>query len=176
MECVNLKGFLRRARPYERWPAPLNPALRDAVVLSGVSIIVMVAILLIRPSWLPLANWAFARFPGLHTFLLTVNLLSALVYVALWFCTTGLRSGRAIWHRVALGVSLIGAIDGFIIGLKLLALTYGRLFGGLIEEQVRTMRELLNLAQTNSAHIPVLFGALLLWIGFIVILSSLDST
>lgn len=125
MEPVNLKGFLRRATPYERWPAPLNPTLCDAVVLSGVSIIVMIVILLVRPSWLPMAGWAFARFPGLRTFLLTVNLLSALVYIVLWIKTRGLSFGRAIWHQVAFAEATIGAMNSFIIGLKLTALIWG---------------------------------------------------
>jgi hypothetical protein len=119
VECVNLKGFLRRATPYEHWPAPLNPTLRDAVVFSRVSIIVMVAILLIRPSWLPFANWAFARLPGSHSFLLALNLFSALVYIVLWFRTKGLRSGRALWHKVAFAETVIGAMNGFIVSLTL---------------------------------------------------------
>jgi len=147
VEYVNLKGFLRRATPYERWPAPLNPTLRDAVVLSGVSIIAMVAILLFWPSWLPLANRVFARLPDSRSFLLALELFSALVYVVLWFYTKGLRSGRAIWHRVAFGVSTIGAINGFIIGLKLMFLVYGALIGGYIRRMQNLVQELLILVQ-----------------------------
>lgn len=126
METVNLEGFLHRATPYERWRAPLDPRLRQAVILSGISIATTLVALWTLPTLLSLSDSDFflvlgPQFGGVlaamyqaRPLLVGLNLTSAAAYVALLAFTRGLRAGRAEWHWAAFGEIAIGAVNGFI--------------------------------------------------------------
>jgi len=130
MESVNLEGFLRRATPYERWRAPLDPKLRRAVILSGISIVTTLVALWTLPALLPLSDSDFflvlgpqfgrilAAMHQAHPILVALNLISAAVYATLLATTQGLRVGRAVWHWAAFGEVTIGAMNGFILALE----------------------------------------------------------
>lgn len=130
MESINLEGFLRRATPYERWHAPLDLKLRQAVILSGISIVTTLVALWALPALLLLSESDFflvlgPQFGGIvaamyqaSPILVTLNLISAAGYVALLAATRGLEAGRAVWHWVAFGEVAIGAMNGFILALE----------------------------------------------------------
>lgn len=130
MESVNLEAFLRRATPYERWRAPLDPRLRQAVIVSGISIVTALVVLWTLPTLLPLSDSDFflvlgPQFGGIldamyqaRPLLVGLNLISVAVYVALLAFTRGLRAGRAEWHWAAFGEIAIGAVNGFILALE----------------------------------------------------------
>lgn len=130
MESVNLEAFLRRATPYERWRAPLDPRLRQAVIVSGISIATALVVLWTLPTLLPLSDSDFflvlgPQFGGIldamyqaRPLLVGLNLISVAVYVALLAFTRGLRAGRAEWHWAAFGEIAIGAVNGFILALE----------------------------------------------------------
>ncbi len=130
MEIVNLEGFLRRTTPYERWRSPLDPRLRQGVIVSGVSIITTLVALWMLPSLLSLSDSDFflvlgPQFGGVlsamyqtRPFLVGLNLISAAAYVALLVFTRGLKAGRAEWHWAAFGEIVIGAANGFILALE----------------------------------------------------------
>jgi hypothetical protein len=127
MECVNLETFLRRATPYERWRAPLDPKLERAVVLSGLSIVTALLALWMLPGLLPPADSRFFLVLGslfravlagvqrVRSILIVLNLISVGVYVALLIATQGLEAGRAKWHWVAFGETVIGVLNGCIL-------------------------------------------------------------
>lgn len=131
MESVNLEAFLRRATPYERWRAPLDPKLRQAVILSGVSIATTLVALWALPALLPLSDADFFLVLGpqfgrimatlyqARPALVALNLTSASMYVALLAATQGLKAGRAVWHWAAFGELAIGAVNGFILALEM---------------------------------------------------------
>jgi hypothetical protein len=131
VERANLDWLLRRATPYERWRAPLDTRLRQAIVMSGASsILVLITLwelpvisqltpspflLFLRPQFgAILALISRARLP-----LLALNLVSATVWVALAIGTRGLRTGRGLWHWVGFGEVAIGALNGLVLALAL---------------------------------------------------------
>jgi hypothetical protein len=131
MERANLDWLLRRATPYERWRAPLDTRLRQAIVMSGVSSALVLLmlwalpviaqlvpssfLLLLRPQFGAILQLIFrARLP-----LLALSLVSSINCVALTIATRGLRAGRGIWHWVGFGQVAIGAINGLILALAL---------------------------------------------------------
>jgi hypothetical protein len=131
MESVNLKRFLDRATPYERWRAPLEPSFRRVVILSGITIVTTLIVLLLLPKLVPLADSSFFLvlgpvFGGIldamldaWPVLLAVNLASIALYAALLFFTQGLKAGRAVWQWAAFGEAVIGAVNGFVLTLEL---------------------------------------------------------
>jgi hypothetical protein len=130
MDCVNLETFLRRAMPYERWRAPLDPKLERAVVLSGLSIVAALLALWVLPGLLPPSDSLFFLVLGslfrsvlagvqrVRSILIVLNLISAGVYTALLIATQGLQAGRAMWHWVAFGETVIGVLNGCILLLQ----------------------------------------------------------
>ncbi|HEU5101918.1 MAG TPA: hypothetical protein VFU22_23010 [Roseiflexaceae bacterium] len=131
MERANLDWLLRRATAYERWRAPLDTRLRQAIVMSGAgSALVLLTLwalplisqlepspflLFLRPQFgAILGLLSRARLP-----LLVLNLVCAMNCVALTIATRGLRAGRGLWHWVGFCQAAIGAINGLILALAL---------------------------------------------------------
>jgi hypothetical protein len=143
MRRVTLEEFLRQARPYECWRAPLDPRLYQSLLWSGCCIALMGLLLCELP-------WLQAAFGGLlgvvdHAWiaLVIVNVSSAMVYIALLKHTHGLRTGRLAWHWVAMAITVVGVADGFILvfvaaniivmlGLSILELAINLILGILV--------------------------------------------
>jgi hypothetical protein len=93
MDGVTLGRLLRRATPYERWRAPLDRRLRQAAVLSGASILIVLLV--------PTALWSLTPFepPGAYWALAAVDLVGAALFVRLLTATDGLRAATPGWHQ-----------------------------------------------------------------------------
>jgi hypothetical protein len=143
MRRVMLEEFLDQARPYEQWRAPLDPRLYQPLLWSGCCIALMVLLLCELP-------WLQATFGGLlgvvdhvRIALAMVNVSSAGVYIALLKHTQGLRTGRLVWHWVAMAITVVGVADGFflvlvvtniivMLGLSILGLVINLALGMLV--------------------------------------------
>ena len=113
MDGVTLGRLLRRATPYERWRAPLDRRLGQAAVLSGASIVIVLLV--------PTALWSLTPFepPGAFWALAAVDVVGAAAFARLLAATDGLPTGTPRWHRVAFGLVLVGAPNGFILSVAL---------------------------------------------------------
>lgn len=130
MESVNLEGFLRRATPYERWRAPLDPKLRQAALLSGISIAIALVTLWALPGLQSLSDSPFflvldsqfdkimTAMHQMRTILITLNLICVGMYAALLVTTRGLQTGRVAWHWIAFGEVVVGAGNGFVLAFE----------------------------------------------------------
>lgn len=131
MERANLEWLLRRTTPYERWRAPLDARLRQAIVMSGVSSALVLAVLWALPIIWQLVASPFLLFlrpqfgaileliSRARLALLALNLVSATIWVALAIVTRGLRAGRRLWHWIGFGEVAIGALNGLVLALAL---------------------------------------------------------
>ncbi len=111
MRPVALGELLDRATPYERWGAPLDRRLRACVILSGAAIGIVLAALaaagLLEPAVLG----------GLATALLVVDLVGLALFAGLALSTDWFRHACPVWHRLALAVCIVGALNGLVIAL-----------------------------------------------------------
>ena len=121
-----------KAVSYERhYPAPMDQQLRRAAQIGGVSTAVAIPVSLF---FVPvLSSWAYRGFfwflgdlsVGLLAILsspagIAINVIVLLGFALLWYQTQGLQQAPIVWHRVAFGLSTVGAADLAIIGMPVL--------------------------------------------------------
>lgn len=113
MQSVNLGGLLERATPYEHWRTPIGRRLYQTSVLGGASLLIVLL------SGAGLRALTPLELPDACLALLFADLVGGATYLRLLVATDGLRAGRPVWHRVAFGLTILGAINGFVLGLAL---------------------------------------------------------
>lgn len=130
MQTVSLQQFVRLATPYERWRTDLNPTLKTATIISGISIATSLTLALLLPNFSGLAESGLflvlgGTFSGILYFLLEsqplligLNLISLLTLGFLVIATSGLKAGKAAWHWVAMIEIIVGAFDAFVIAFQ----------------------------------------------------------
>jgi len=132
MRKMNLQQVKQKAYSYEHQsPVPLDGQLQRAVQIGGVSTTAAIPISLF---FVPvLSSWAYTGFfwvlGDLSVALLALlrtpvgmgaNVLALLGFGVLWYMTDGLQPAALVWHRVAFGLAVVGAVDLVIIGLPVL--------------------------------------------------------
>lgn len=131
MQPVTLETFLEKARPWEHWRAPLDPKLRDAEILGGISAIATPALLWLIPilggfGATPFFFFFGAQFSGvfsllefLRPLLVIVDIVTFVLWLMVGAGTNDFTAGRRGWHRVAFVVAALGAVSPFVLTLVL---------------------------------------------------------
>jgi len=99
-------------------------------MVSILSIITTLIALWYLPNILPMARSDFflilrREFAGVLSLLyqyrpglVVLNLIFVFLYLPLFYFTRGLKAGRAEWHWVALGESVVGTVNGFALVIE----------------------------------------------------------
>lgn len=131
MNRVTLDELVERAKPYSTWNVPLDSQLRRITQVSIAAVGAGIPVgLFCVPALLGMvyAGWPGSFLGGVAEWLLAglaspggivANGLALLVYGWLWFATHGLEAGQLIWHRVACGLAVLGAMNVVAITLPL---------------------------------------------------------
>ena len=131
MQRVTLGTFLEGARPWEHWRAPLDPKLREAAILGGISAVATPALLWLLPPIGGLGTTPFffvfgAQFSGLFALieflrplLVLVDVVTFVLFLAVGSATNEFTAGRREWHRVAFVVAVMGAVSPFVLTVLL---------------------------------------------------------
>ena len=130
MDKINLHQFLELAVPYEEWRAPFDSNLRNATILGGICIFASFPLLFLLPAPQRLDTHFFWIMQDLfeciwwwlyhsRAFIAGLNLTSGIIFLSLLYITDGLQSGRIIWHWAAIGETIIGAMNAFVITFEI---------------------------------------------------------
>jgi len=107
-----LSALLPRAVAYEDWRCPLDPALRRGAQLAGLlaSLLSLVFVPLAVSTGYPLAVGLAA-----------IEVAVVVVFLATLIATHGLESVSRVWHKVAYGLVLTEAPQGFLVSVSIVA-------------------------------------------------------
>lgn len=129
--AVSLDELVKAATVYPEWAVPLDPQLRRGAQIGTLASGAAIPIALFCvPALLALtySGWAGALLGWAVTGLLAVlqspvglafNGLALASYGWLWFATDGLQAGRLVWHKLALALAGLGAVNLLAISLPL---------------------------------------------------------
>ena len=124
IDPVSLDNLMGRARPESRWRAPVDPRVRWGSILSGPLLAFVGGLVIaLMGRYLP---GLVQRFHGsLWLDLLAIGAASLMITDALAFIawvvllvgTRGLGEATAGWLRFAFAVSMVGAVNMFLLAL-----------------------------------------------------------
>lgn len=109
---ATLSALLPRTVAYEDWRCPLDPALRQGAQLAG-----------LLASLLSLALVPLAVNTGhpVAIVLAVIEIAVVIVFLATLVATNGLQLGSRTWHKVAYGLILTEAPQGFLVSVSVVA-------------------------------------------------------
>lgn len=128
----DLSSLLNRAAAYETWQAPLDASLRRGVYLSIATTLLGLVTILALPSLyvaslqstmvmhevvLKLLQVVATASPVLGA----LNLCSLMLHGVLLIVTSGWLEGRPFHHWLAGGMTVVGALNAFVVALGLSA-------------------------------------------------------
>jgi hypothetical protein len=131
VRIMNLSELLSRATPYERWRAPIHPALRRATIIAAPTILVGLVVTWATPWMLAFAASDFFIVFGdfvrqvlgiwyrLWHVVVIVDCVSLIAFGFLFWKTNALEVGRPIYHWSALVEVLIGVANALVMVLGL---------------------------------------------------------
>lgn len=142
---LGINDLLKCASAYEQM-APLNPQLRIGLAVGGLATLLAIPLALFFTP--VLYGWAlggfFWFFEGLYVgglallrtpLALVINSVALLAHVALLYKTEGLRADLRLhlhWHRFALALLVVGAVNLVILGLPLFGVVLNALIWLLV--------------------------------------------
>lgn len=126
----DLRSLLERATPYEAWRAPLDETLRRGVYMSAASTVLGLVVIMALPglhaagvrSAMILQGPMVGLLRGVATFsplLGAMNLFAMALHLVLLVVTRGWLEGRPLHHWAAGGMTVVGALNAFIVAMGL---------------------------------------------------------